>query len=143
MGLGNPPRQKILRDGSKTDLGGDATPEDNLGGLSGRAGEDPGGGRGAYHPCPAPSSRKHRRGSDERKTGVFTPLEIRVHNYRNYRDEAFSFDDIRFCTINGRNGAGKSTLFMDALLDALFEEPREGDLTGWICNAQDAPQRLY
>ncbi len=27
---------------------------------------------------------------------------------------------------------------MDALLDALFEEPREGDLTGWISNAADA-----
>lgn len=24
------------------------------------------------------------------------------------------------------------------MLDALFEEPREGDLTGWICNDPDA-----
>ena len=27
---------------------------------------------------------------------------------------------------------------MDAMLDALFEEPREGDLTGWIRNDPDA-----
>lgn len=26
---------------------------------------------------------------------------------------------------------------MDAMLDALYEEPREGDLTGWICNDPD------
>ena len=70
--------------------------------------------------------------------GVFEPLEIEVVNYRNYAQERFSFRDISFCTINGRNGAGKSSLFMDAILDCLFEEPREGDLTGWIRNANDA-----
>ena len=68
------------------------------------------------------------------KTGLFTPLKIEVKNYRNYREESFDYDGIRFCTINGENGAGKSSLFMDAMLDALYEEPREGDLTGWICN---------
>ncbi|MBQ8331095.1 MAG: exonuclease subunit SbcD [Clostridia bacterium] len=68
------------------------------------------------------------------KSGLFTPLRIEVKNYRNYREESFDFDGIRFCTINGENGAGKSSLFMDAMLDALYEEPREGDLTGWICN---------
>lgn len=70
-------------------------------------------------------------------TGIFTPVKIEVKNYRNYRDECFEYDGIRFCTINGENGAGKSSLFMDAMLDALFEEPREGDLTGWICNDPD------
>lgn len=68
------------------------------------------------------------------KSGLFTPLKIEVKNYRNYREESFDYDGIRFCTINGENGAGKSSLFMDAMLDALYEEPREGDLTGWICN---------
>lgn len=67
-------------------------------------------------------------------TGLFTPLKIEVRNYRNYREESFDYEGIRFCTINGENGAGKSSLFMDAMLDALYEEPREGDLTGWICN---------
>lgn len=71
------------------------------------------------------------------KTGVFSPVRIEVKNYRNYREEAFDYDGIRFCTINGENGAGKSSLFMDAMLDALYEEPREGDLTGWICNDPD------
>lgn len=71
------------------------------------------------------------------KTGVFTPVRIEVKNYRNYREEVFDYDGIRFCTINGENGAGKSSLFMDAMLDALYEEPREGDLTGWICNDPD------
>jgi exonuclease SbcC len=65
-------------------------------------------------------------------TGAFVPVSIEVKNYRNYVEESFDFSDISFCTINGRNGAGKSSLFMDAILDCLFEEPREGDLTGWI-----------
>ncbi|WP_195614479.1 AAA family ATPase [Intestinimonas butyriciproducens] len=130
--------QKISVTASKTDLGGDATPEDNLAAYLAERGKTPEE-VGEHITLARPIIQEAiAGGSDERKTGVFTPLEIRVHNYRNYRDEAFSFEDIRFCTINGRNGAGKSTLFMDALLDALFEEPREGDLTGWICNAQDA-----
>lgn len=74
----------------------------------------------------------------ERHTGLFVPVEIEVKNYRNYRDEVFSFENIRFCTINGSNGVGKSSLFMDAMADALFEETREGELTGWICNDPDA-----
>ena len=74
----------------------------------------------------------------ERHTGLFVPVEIEVKNYRNYREERFSFEDIRFCTINGSNGVGKSSLFMDAMADALFEETREGELTGWICNSPDA-----
>lgn len=74
----------------------------------------------------------------EHHTGLFVPLEIEVKNYRNYREERFSFEDIRFCTINGSNGVGKSSLFMDAMADALFEETREGELTGWICNDPDA-----
>lgn len=71
-------------------------------------------------------------------TGAFIPMKIEVKNYRNYRDEKFSFDGIRFCTINGENGAGKSSLFMDAMCDCLFEETREGDISGWISNAEDA-----
>lgn len=67
-----------------------------------------------------------------RLSGMFVPVEIEVKNYRNYAEEKFSFKDITFCTINGKNGAGKSSLFMDAILDALYEEPREGELTAWI-----------
>lgn len=59
-------------------------------------------------------------------TGAFVPVSIEVENYRNYVQEAFDFSDISFCTINGQNGAGKSSLFMDAILDCLYEEPREG-----------------
>ena len=73
-----------------------------------------------------------------RLTGIFEPVEIEVKNYRNYVEEKFSFKDITFCTINGNNGAGKSSLFMDAILDCLYEEPREGDLTGWIRADDDA-----
>ena len=61
-------------------------------------------------------------------TGTFEPVEIAVKNYRNYEEETFSFENITFCTINGQNGAGKSSLFMDAIVDCLFEEPREGVL---------------
>lgn len=71
-------------------------------------------------------------------TGIFEPVEIEVRNYRNYEEEHFSFDDISFCTINGQNGAGKSSLFMDAIIDCLYEEPREGELTGWIRNDEKA-----
>ena len=59
-------------------------------------------------------------------TGTFEPVEISVKNYRNYEDETFNFEDITFCTINGQNGAGKSSLFMDAIMDCLYEQPREG-----------------
>lgn len=73
-------------------------------------------------------------------TGIFEPVEISVKNYRNYEDETFSFENITFCTINGQNGAGKSSLFMDAIIDCLYEQPREGvikDGTGrapWLRN---------
>ncbi len=71
-------------------------------------------------------------------TGTFEPVEISVKNYRNYEEETFNFEDISFCTINGQNGAGKSSLFMDAIIDCLYEEPREGELTGWIRNDEKA-----
>lgn len=60
------------------------------------------------------------------EVGTFEPVEILVKNYRNYEEETFNFDNITFCTINGQNGAGKSSLFMDAIIDCLYEEPREG-----------------
>ena len=70
--------------------------------------------------------------------GVFKPVSISVRNYRNYKEESFDFSDISFCTINGVNGAGKSSLFMDAIVDCLFEETREGDCTAWIRGTEDA-----
>lgn len=70
--------------------------------------------------------------------GVFKPVSISVRNYRNYKEESFDFSDISFCTINGVNGAGKSSLFMDAIVDCLFEETREGDCKAWIRGAEDA-----
>lgn len=77
-------------------------------------------------------------------TGTFEPVEIAVKNYRNYEEETFNFEDISFCTINGQNGAGKSSLFMDAIIDCLFEEPREGIIldedkkSPWIRNDEKA-----
>lgn len=77
-------------------------------------------------------------------TGTFEPLEISVENYRNYEKETFDFQNITFCTINGQNGAGKSSLFMDAIVDCLFEEPREGIILDenkkapWIRNDDNA-----
>lgn len=70
--------------------------------------------------------------------GVFRPISITVRNYRNYKEERFDFADISFCTINGINGAGKSSLFMDAIVDCLFEETREGDNKAWIRGTEDA-----
>lgn len=70
--------------------------------------------------------------------GVFRPISIAVRNYRNYKEEKFDFADISFCTINGVNGAGKSSLFMDAIVDCLFEETREGDNKAWIRGTEDA-----
>lgn len=74
-------------------------------------------------------------------SGLFVPIEIEVKNYRAYAEERFSFEDIQFCTINGQNGAGKSSLFMDAIIDCLFEEPREGRSTSvkvpWLRNDEN------
>ena len=70
--------------------------------------------------------------------GVFKPVSISARNYRNYKEENFDFSDISFCTINGVNGAGKSSLFMDAIVDCLFEETREGDCKAWIRGTEDA-----
>lgn len=73
--------------------------------------------------------------------GTFVPVSIEVKNYRNYKDESFDFTDITFCTINGENGAGKSSLFMDAIVDCLYEEPREGGNLGdasWVRGTDDA-----
>ena len=74
--------------------------------------------------------------------GAFVPVEIEVKNYRNYEEERFSFEDISFCTINGQNGAGKSSLFMDAIVDCLYEKPREGSKTSvkvpWLRNDEKA-----
>ena len=70
--------------------------------------------------------------------GVLRPMRITVRNYRNYREESFDFTDISFCSINGVNGAGKSSLFMDAIVDCLFEETREGDSKSWIRGSEDA-----
>lgn len=67
-------------------------------------------------------------------SGVFEPRRLEVKNYRSYREEAFDFGQVSFATVNGPNGVGKSALFMDAICDCLFEEPREGDLAGWISN---------
>lgn len=77
-------------------------------------------------------------------TGIFEPVEISVRNYRNYVEETFNFENITFCMINGQNGAGKSSLFMDAIIDCLYEEPREGrtnDESGkayWLRNDEKA-----
>jgi exonuclease SbcD len=66
------------------------------------------------------------------QSGFFLPLEIEVKNYRSYKDEKIDFTDIFFAMVNGENGCGKSSLFMDAPCDCLYEQPREGELTGWI-----------
>lgn len=66
------------------------------------------------------------------QVGLFLPLEIEVKNYRSYESERIDFSDIYFAMVNGQNGCGKSSLFMDAIVDCLYEQPREGELTGWI-----------
>lgn len=70
-------------------------------------------------------------------SGVFEPLRLEVRNYRSYLNEEFDFTKVSFATVNGPNGIGKSSFFMDAIADCLYEEPREGDLTGWISNGDD------
>lgn len=67
-------------------------------------------------------------------SGVFRPKRLEVNNYRSYREESFCFDPVTFAIVNGPNGVGKSAFFGDALSDCLYEETREGDLTGWISN---------
>lgn len=130
--------QKISITVDKKSMDADSTPEEALGNYLSEKGFSPerfGELIELARPIIAEATEK---ATTERHTGLFVPVEIEVRNYRNYRDEKFSFNDIRFCTINGSNGVGKSSLFMDAMADALFEETREGELTGWICNDPDA-----
>lgn len=130
--------QKISITVDKKSMDADSTPEETLGNYLSEKGftsERFGELIELARPIIAEATEK---ATTERHTGLFVPVEIEVRNYRNYRDETFSFNDIRFCTINGSNGVGKSSLFMDAMADALFEETREGELTGWICNDPDA-----
>lgn len=130
--------QKITITVDRRSMDADSTPEGNLTDYLVEKGMEPervGQLVELARPIIAEATEK---AAQERRTGVFVPVEIEVKNYRNYREERFTFDGIRFCTINGSNGVGKSSLFMDAMLDALYEEPREGELTGWICNAPDA-----
>ena len=130
--------QKISITVDRKSMEADNTPEDNLRDYlldKGRTPEDVVEILNLARPIISEATEK---ATTERHTGTFVPVEIEVKNYRNYRDETFSFDDIRFCTINGSNGVGKSSLFMDAMADALFEETREGELTGWICNDPEA-----
>lgn len=73
-----------------------------------------------------------------RLSGVFVPRRLEVQNYRSYREESFDFSWVNFATVNGPNGIGKSAFFMDAICDCLYEEPREGDLAGWISIDENA-----
>lgn len=130
--------EEITASVNRDELTGDNSPEENLASYLAEKGKEPADAERLLtlaRPIVSEALEKNRL---EAPSGVFTPQEIEVHNYRNYRDERFSYEGISFATINGENGAGKSSLFMDAMLDALYEEPREGDLTGWICNAEDA-----
>lgn len=130
--------QKITITVDRRSMDADSTPEGNLTSYLEEKGVEPeriGELMELARPIIAEAMEK---ATQERHTGLFVPVEIEVKNYRNYREEHFSFDGIRFCTINGSNGVGKSSLFMDAMLDALYEEPREGELTGWICNDPEA-----
>lgn len=130
--------QKIEITVSKNALNEDDTPEENLKSYLAEHGiVDADAGRIAALAAPI-ISEALEKSLTMKTTGAFIPVEIEVKNYRNYRDEKFNFAGIRFCTINGENGAGKSSLFMDAMCDALFEETREGDIAGWISNAEDA-----
>lgn len=130
--------EKISVTANRNALGTDNTPEDNLREYLEETGVDPTKAAEYIELARPIISEALESTLTEKKTGIFIPVEIEVKNYRNYREERFGYDDIRFCTVNGENGAGKSSLFMDAMLDALFEEPREGDLTGWICNDPEA-----
>lgn len=130
--------QKISITVDRKSMDAEGTPEDNLGSYLAEKDFTPeriGELVELARPLIAEATEK---ATQERHTGLFVPMEIEVKNYRNYREEHFSYDGIRFCTINGQNGVGKSSLFMDAMLDCLYEEPREGELTGWICNDPEA-----
>ena len=130
--------QKISITVDRKSMDAEGTPEDNLGSYLAEKGLTPERIGEIIELARPIISEATEKATQERHTGLFVPVEIEVKNYRNYREETFSFEGIRFCTINGSNGVGKSSLFMDAMCDALFEETREGELTGWICNDPEA-----
>ena len=130
--------EKISITVSKNSLDGETGPEENLKAyLEEKGVPEADAGRIVERARPIISEAEEAH-MTAHTSGVFLPVEIEVKNYRNYREEKFSYEGIRFCTINGANGAGKSSLFMDAMCDALFEETREGDIGGWIRNDPEA-----
>lgn len=130
--------QKISITVDRKSMDAEGTPEDNLGSYLAEKDLTPERIGEIIELARPIISEATEKATQERHTGLFVPVEIEVKNYRNYQEETFSFEGIRFCTINGSNGVGKSSLFMDAMCDALFEETREGELTGWICNDPEA-----
>lgn len=130
--------EEITTSVNRDELHGDNSPEQNLAEYLAEKEKSPEDAQRIIELARPIISEAMEKGRLETPTGLFMPVEIEVKNYRNYRDELFSYDGISFATINGENGAGKSSLFMDAMLDALFEEPREGDLTGWIYDRMES-----
>ncbi len=127
--------QAMHEDPNKKQLGKRSDPEENLREYLSERGFEEEKVLGLVNKARPIMQEALANGNNSILTGEFEPVSIEVKNYRNYVSESFDFTGISFCTINGPNGAGKSSLFMDAIVDCLYEEPREGDITGWIRKA--------
>lgn len=104
--------EEITTSVNRDELHGDNSPEQNLAEYLAEKEKSPEDAQRIIELARPIISEAMEKGRLETPTGVFMPVEIEVKNYRNYRDELFSYDGISFATINGENGAGKSSLFM-------------------------------
>lgn len=103
--------EEITTSVNRDELHGDNSPEQNLAEYLAEKEKSPEDAQRIIELARPIISEAMEKGRLETPTGVFMPVEIEVKNYRNYRDELFSYDGISFATINGENGAGKSSLF--------------------------------
>ena len=93
--------EEITTSVNRDELHGDNSPEQNLAEYLAEKEKSPEDAQRNIELARPIISEAMEKGRLETPTGVFMPVEIEVKNYRNYRDELFSYDGISFATING------------------------------------------
>ena len=134
--------EEITTSVNRDELHGDNSPEQNLAEYLTEKEKSPEDAQRIIELARPIISEAMEKGRLETPTGVFMPVEIEVKNYRNYRDELFSYDGISFATINGENGAGKSSCLWTLCWTPFSRSPGRRP-HGLDLQRPGCPQRLH